>query len=40
METSGYQMPPNGDVQYNTPPPGKPQNPAALHQRTYQGKYA
>lgn len=39
MESSGYQMSPNGDVQYDTPPPGsKPQNPAAIHQRTYQGE--
>ena len=40
MDTTGYQMPTNGDVQYDTPPLGKAQKPDGLHQRTYQGNCA
>ncbi|KAK3703925.1 zinc finger transcriptional activator [Vermiconidia calcicola] len=37
MDANGYQMPPNGAVQCDTPPPGKAQGQGASHQRTYQG---
>ncbi|KAK5167779.1 zinc finger transcriptional activator [Saxophila tyrrhenica] len=35
MEANGFQMRPDGDVQYESPQPNKAQN-AANHQRTYQ----